>query len=367
MSPHAESGDVLASSVSNLTGGRLPSPSIRFKSTTQLFLARKFPQALQKAQTLLDSSESAWKLKAWGLWIAILNAGADMNEDAGVEMWGKAEWERVKRLVREDGVWEEACQVFECEEIELSVDVVATLTLSSIRHASNLQPLQTRLEHLIASAPSSAELTEQVRTEHTKLLELYTLHLLPKLGEWEYAKEFVEGNTVLVDAEKDMWTSTLESLQEGERERAEAAEREAREEAEEAAEASKATKSSSSSPSSKSRKKSTSRKPVVAEMNGSTTPTKDPSSNAEDPIAPPYAASAAALPSSSSLSRFTKFSSFLFSVTSKYRSILRLLFMVIAIVEVVRRERVRERVKRGWGVVWEKVWQTVGMASKLTY
>ncbi|BFZ60410.1 hypothetical protein YB2330_001446 [Saitoella coloradoensis] len=367
MPPHAESDDVLASSVSTLTGGRLPSPSTRFKSTTQLFLARKFPQALQKAQTLLDSTEGAWKLKAWGLWVAILNAGADMNEEAGVEMWGNAEWDRVKKLVREDGVWKEACQVFECEETELSVDVFAPLTLSSIRRGSHLQPLQTRLEHLIASAPPPTELTEQARTEHTKLLELYTLHLLPKLGEWEYAKEFVEGNTMLVDAEKEMWTSTLESLREGERERAEAAEREAREEAEEAAKASKTRKSSSSSPSSKGRKKTSSRKYATNDTNGSTTPTKDLPSCAEDTVSPLYAASAAALPSSSSLSHFTKFSSFLLFFTAKYRHILRLLFMVIAIVEVVRRERVRERVKREWGVVWGKVWETVGMASKVTY
>lgn len=47
-----------------------------------------------------------------------------------------------------------------------------------------------------------------------KILELFTLHVLPRNDEWDYAKEFINLSEVLDDERKDVFLQTLENLQE---------------------------------------------------------------------------------------------------------------------------------------------------------
>jgi len=43
---------------------------------------------------------------------------------------------------------------------------------------------------------------DPLMTNYERLVELYLIHVLAKLGEWIYASEFLEYNSVLSDASK---------------------------------------------------------------------------------------------------------------------------------------------------------------------
>ena len=47
-----------------------------------------------------------------------------------------------------------------------------------------------------------------------KLLELYTLHVLPRNDEWDYAREFISMSEVLDDERKEAFLLALHSLKE---------------------------------------------------------------------------------------------------------------------------------------------------------
>ena len=47
-----------------------------------------------------------------------------------------------------------------------------------------------------------------------KLLELYTLHILPRNDEWDYAREFINMSEVLDDERKEAFLLALQSLKE---------------------------------------------------------------------------------------------------------------------------------------------------------
>ena len=48
---------------------------------------------------------------------------------------------------------------------------------------------------------------------HIQIIELYTLHVLPQNGEWEYAESFVRTSHVLDDERKDAFIEALSDLQ----------------------------------------------------------------------------------------------------------------------------------------------------------
>lgn len=64
-----------------------------------------------------------------------------------------------------------------------------------------------------------------------KILELYTLHVLPRNEEWDYAREFISMSSILDDERREAFLQALQSLQD-ERDEAERREEEARREEE---------------------------------------------------------------------------------------------------------------------------------------
>jgi hypothetical protein len=81
-----------------------------------------------------------------------------------------------------------------------------------------------------ASATPGTNTPRDLQTS-LKLLELYTLHVLPRNGEWEYARDFIMMSEVLDDERKDAFLQALHGLRE---EQALAAERDAEAEADQA-------------------------------------------------------------------------------------------------------------------------------------
>ena len=81
-------------------------------------------------------------------------------------------------------------------------------------------------------APSGAD-TPRDLNARVKILELYTLHVLPRNDEWEYAREFIHVSPVLDDERREAFLQALDTLREEqlEAERREEEERARREEA----------------------------------------------------------------------------------------------------------------------------------------
>lgn len=225
-----------------------------------------------------------------------------------------------------------------------------------------------------------------------RIIELFTLHVLPRNEEWEYAQEFINLSEVLDEERKELFLQTLEGLKE-EKERGElrAAElqrqkdaelerqrdderRQAEEEAAKAAAAqtnghkrnasevdygiekgSPHSKAKGSKPSDKSTPsgKSTSRTALSSSNSKSSKKQVKPESRSQT------RAAAAMLRN--------LFKKIIQSVSGNPLSIARTLLFVLGILMAMSRQDVRERVRRITGSAWQKVKGTVGMGVKVSY
>ena len=62
----------------------------------------------------------------------------------------------------------------------------------------------------------SGRVTDVLRSVEIQLqiLEIYTLHVLPRNGEWDYARDFISMSSILDDERKDAFLQTLTEIQE---------------------------------------------------------------------------------------------------------------------------------------------------------
>ncbi|KAG0015355.1 hypothetical protein BGZ80_009903 [Entomortierella chlamydospora] len=54
---------------------------------------------------------------------------------------------------------------------------------------------------------------DPLMVQYERLIELYVVHVLSKLHEWEYARQFLESNSVLSDSTKQVYSTILNRLQ----------------------------------------------------------------------------------------------------------------------------------------------------------
>ena len=223
-----------------------------------------------------------------------------------------------------------------------------------------------------------------------KIVELYTLHVLPRNEEWGYAREFIQMNELLDDERKDLFLQTLQSLQdqkhedgerdaELQRERDEALEQSRREDQYKQEEAARAAedarkhdyKQSSSevdygiedSVPKSPIKKSTERKWTTVKPNGSTTRLhnggKQPTRRPPDTLR---------TRGSAILNSLQRIMLSMTESLSKNPSILlrTLLFMIALLIALGRRD-MRLWLTRLSGIGWDRVKRTIGMGVKVSY
>jgi hypothetical protein len=229
-------------------------------------------------------------------------------------------------------------------------------------------------------------------TARVKIIELFTLHVLPRNDEWEYATEFINLSEVLDEERKELFLQTLEGLREekergemraAELQRAKDAELERqrdeeRREAEEAAAA--AAKQQVNG-----HKRNTSETDYGIEKTRPQGSPKGKGVKSTDKL--PNGKSRASLSSSSSKNakkqdkveprgRQTRavatalrnlFRHIVQTVSGNPMSLVRTLLFVIGILMAMSRQDVRERVRRVTDGAWQKVKSTVGMGVKVSY
>ncbi|EAA28582.1 hypothetical protein GE21DRAFT_4663 [Neurospora crassa] len=278
----------LSSSVSSARHPSSSNISKAYRQASTLFLTRRLPEALSTVLPLITPSSSEFatpgdvasgaaafdpapvakasrstRIKVWSLYLTILNAILELNSDEGKDAFGTQEWRALCHKVREGEVWEEVVRSgYHGSEGDVDADVVINLATLLLGHAKTQTLNQKRLENYLAAARTpNLDLTDRlsgpsgpggssasparrlrsssksgVATGHgadtprdlnarVKILELYTLHVLPRNDEWACAREFINMSAVLDDERKEAFIQALDSLKEDQEE----AERKARE------------------------------------------------------------------------------------------------------------------------------------------
>lgn len=246
-------------------------------------------------------------------------------------------------------------------------------------------------QHPMSGASGTA--TPKDLTARVRIIELFTLHVLPRNEEWEYAHEFINLSEVLDEERKEIFIQTLEGLKE-EKERGElrAAElqrrkdaeferqrEEERRRAEEEAAAAAAVR-----PQSNGHKRNTSEvdygiekgSPRASKGKGPRTSDKPPgpkpsrtvlssgSKNSKKQVKPGSRTS-----QSRAVANMLRnlFKHIIQSVSGNPLSIVRTLLFLLGLLMVMSRQDVRERARRITGSAWQKVKGTVGMGTKVSY
>lgn len=226
-------------------------------------------------------------------------------------------------------------------------------------------------------------------TARVKIIELFTLHVLPRNDEWEYATEFINLSEVLDEERKELFLQTLEGLKEEkehgemravELQRAKDAEleRQRDDERREAEEAAAAVK-----PQANGHKRSTSEtdygiekgrpqgsprgkgvKGTEKSQRGNSRTSLPSAKNArkQDNIQPRGGQTQAVATALRNLFRHI-----IQTVSGNPMTLLRTLLFVIGILMAMSRQGVRERVRRVTDGAWQKVKATVGMGVKVSY
>ncbi|KAI2471426.1 hypothetical protein F4781DRAFT_111186 [Annulohypoxylon bovei var. microspora] len=433
---------VLSNSISSLASTTSSRPSASniskaYRQASQLFLTRRLPEALSTVLPLISpSSENAdvnglndpapvvrasrsTRIKVWSLYLTILNAILELDPDEGKEAFGTQEWRSLCKKVRDGDVWEEVVQFgYHGVEGEVDSDVVINLATLLLAHAKTQAVNQKRLENYLASS-TTPNLDISQRLEETKasrlssrrrspskgvasgadtprdlnarvkILELYTLHVLLRNNEWDYAREFISVSAVLDDERREAFLQALQSLQEEQqeserREREEQqkqeeklqkdieearrlrAENEARERRRldeerakrEGSEVDYGIENSQSAPRSKN-------KPRTASGSSALSRAAKPSApKGKKAVAPPSFGARAAVV----IMNFRKVIEQM-GATLKANPMLlmRLVAFVISIIVMFGRKGIRERIQQILGTGWNKVRSTAGMGVKVSY
>lgn len=206
----------------------------------------------------------------WSLYLTILNAIVELDPDEGKQTFGSQDWRALVAKVRDGEVWEEVVKNgYSGVEGDVDSDVVINLYISPrpvlisvtnriratllLAHARTQKTNQQRLENYLAASTSpNLDISDQLQASQdprharrlspsksrgadtprdlnsrVKILELYTLHVLLRNNEWDYAREFISISEVLDEERREAFLQALQSLQDDQNE-AEHREREER-------------------------------------------------------------------------------------------------------------------------------------------
>ncbi|KAK4106501.1 hypothetical protein N658DRAFT_461143 [Parathielavia hyrcaniae] len=287
----------LSASISSISSLSSPAPSGRsavashisktYRQASTLFLTRRLPEALSTVLPLVSLPQSddpneppepapvvqasrSSRVKVWSLYLTVINAIVELDPNDGKEAFGTTEWRAICHKVRDGEIWDEVIRDgYHGVEGDVDAEVVINLATLLLTHAKTQATNQKRLENYLAAArtpnlhissdrftessprryhhspapgpgqrrptataPSGADTPRDLHAR-VKILELYTLHVLPRNSEWEYAREFISVSPVLDDERREAFLQALDTLREeqAEAERRDEEDRARREEA----------------------------------------------------------------------------------------------------------------------------------------
>ncbi|KAL4916601.1 hypothetical protein BDW62DRAFT_103930 [Aspergillus aurantiobrunneus] len=229
-----------------------------YKKASQLFLTRRLQEALVSLEPVItakngdDDQEvngadpvppiatvpATWRIKVWNLYITLLSAIIDLGPEEGKKTIGQKEWKDISTQVRDGGIWGKVVQLgYQGREGSVDAEVVYNLGTLLLNHSPSQTANQQRLETYLSSyEQQNLDIEEQLNSPtnsqrhhirpnggtdtpkdlaaRVRLIELFTLHVLPRNEEWDYATEFINLSEVLDDERKEVFLQTLDGLKE---------------------------------------------------------------------------------------------------------------------------------------------------------
>ncbi|KAI8958958.1 hypothetical protein F5Y11DRAFT_334471 [Daldinia sp. FL1419] len=434
------SSHVLSNSISSLSSSTSSRPSSSnisktYRQASQLFLTRRLPEALSTVLPLITpSTESSnvngstepapvarssrsTRIKVWSLYLTILNAILELDADEGKDAFGAQEWRTICKKVRDGDVWEEVVQFgYHGVEGEVDSDVVINLATLLLAHAKSQMINQKRLEnYLAASSTPNLDISKQLEATRSprlasrsrkptsksgantprdlnarvKILELYTLHVLLRNNEWDYAREFISASEVLDEERRDAFLQALQSLQE-EQQASEQREREEKQRQEEKLqkdieEARKLRAENEARERRRLDEERAKREGTEVDYGIENTPSTSGARNKARSGSGGSALSKSSKPSAPKGKKvvarpglgaraamvLTNLRNIIEQMSATFKAnpvlLMRLLAFIVGIIVMFGRRKVRERVRQILGTGWNKVKTTAGMGVKVSY
>ncbi|KAE8400945.1 peroxin 26 [Aspergillus pseudonomiae] len=424
----------LSTSASSLSPSKICSKT--YKKASQLFLTRRLQETLVTLEPILVPSpanddqyangneslppiamaQASVRIKVWNLYITLLSAILDLGPEEGKATFGQKEWKAISTKVREGEIWETVVQTgYKGREGSVDAEVVYNLATLLLNHSPSQQLNQQRLEHYLSSyGQPNLDIAEHLQnspnqqskarvnggtdtprdlTSRVRIIELFTLHVLPRNEEWDYASEFINFSEVLDEERKEMFLQTLDGLKEEreqgelraaalqrekdaqlEREIQEAERQRAEEEAAAAQHAQKGhardnsevdygIEKTNTNKSAKGRGKGEKQSGSKASTSANRTAFSPTGSKKrpEKPVSRPGQTRALANVLRNLLRYISR------TVAGNPMSFARTLLFLLGILVALSRQGVRERLRRITGAGWQKVKGTVGMGVKVSY
>jgi len=232
-----------------------------YKRSSECFLTRRLPEAFSAIEPLITiprpSKETTKdeemprkapiagasrrdRIKVWVLYLTMLNAIADLGSEDGKVGFGNKAWRDLVAKAQSGTIWEEVVNVgYGGVDGDVDADVVISLATLLLAQSATQTANQQYLEsYLSAANNSNLDLLERSKYSESpnghangasqdrngtatprdlnarvNIIELYTLHVLPRNGEWDYAKDFISMSEVLEEDMKDSFLQDLRSLE----------------------------------------------------------------------------------------------------------------------------------------------------------
>ncbi|EPE28801.1 hypothetical protein GLAREA_09922 [Glarea lozoyensis ATCC 20868] len=426
------SSQLISSSISSLSASSASSRhsssqiSKIYRQSSTLFLTRRLPESLSTILPVITPPESeetnaekgpapvskasrTTRIKVWSLYLTILNAIVELDPDEGKQAFGSSDWRALVTKVRDGEVWEEVVQNgYGGVEGDVDSDVVINLATLLLAHARSQKINQTRLEtYLAASTTPNLDISTQLqnhtrsisphkRNAHAsgtdtprdlnarvKILELYTLHVLLRNNEWDYAREFISISSVLDEERREAFLQALQSLQDEQHEAVRREKEEKRYQEEQLKKDIEDARRRRAENEARERKREEEARvkregsevdygvedrPSTSRSNGKSSSVRKPtntSSPTNRKLPPPTLVTRV----SNILSNIRTL--LLENMAGGFKTrpmfLLQMLAFIIGILVVSSRKEVRERVKRAIAIAWGKVGGTVRMGGKVSY
>ena len=232
-----------------------------YKQAEDLFVTRRFSEALSLIEPLItvphpqngtpDDEKTAIvapiarasqksRIKVWSFYLTLLNAIVDLGPENGKTEFGAREWRKLVAKAQDGTIWDEVVDIG-YGGMEGRVDAEVVLNLASLLLAQSAVQAgnQRHLEsYLSASSHPSLDLMDRFKdlngsgalrfgptsrsggtdtprdlNVRIRIIEVYTLHVLPRTGEWNYSRDFINMSEVLDEELREEFLQALRNLE----------------------------------------------------------------------------------------------------------------------------------------------------------